>query len=275
MKFDAYAGNVRGMRPEQVAELLSFGSKGRVSRGAPRGRHLDVWQVEHLPVDGSIWVGHDRELDAAYFEVKGATTPPAVETLRRHFPDAHTVSRLDSCEDYDAPGAYRQLVKAVDSCCDPRVKSHAWQPRGKSAEVDGATTYWGSTQSRVRVRCYEAGKHPDRVRFNRPEWARVEAQIRPGKAKEKALAASVSALDAWGFSRWSKAAAELLAHVPVQRFAPELPVGSFDKTTLYIARTFRRHLEEMLADFGNGDCVFEEFKSIWVADEEAASKTRP
>jgi hypothetical protein len=270
VRFDAYAGNVYGVRPEQVAELLSFGVKGRVTRGEPRGRYGDVWKIDNLPADGSAWVGHDRQLEASYFEVKGATTPPAVETLRRHFAGSHTVSRLDACEDYNESGAYGQLVRAIDTACDPRVKSHAWQPRND--ETAGATTYWGSSQSRVMVRCYEAGKMRERLHYGKPDWVRAEAQIRPGKANEKVQAASVSALDAWGFAAWSKRAAELLAQVEVQRFAPQSDAVSFDKTTLYLARAFRRHFEAMLADFGAWDCVGHELEQIWKLDDEAAVK---
>jgi hypothetical protein len=269
MRFDAYAGNAWKLSPEQLAELLSFGSKGRVQRGKPRGRYADVFEVANLPVAGSIWVGRDRELESAYFEVKGETTPSAVATIRRHCAGQHTVSRLDSCEDYNAEGAYGQLVRVIDGCCDPRVKSHAWQPRGLAAQDDGATTYWGSPQSRVMVRCYEAGKMKERAHFGRPNWARAEAQVRPGKAKEKLQAASASALDAWGFARWSQRAAESLAQVGVQRFAPETGGASFDGTTLYLARAFRRHWAEMLEDLGDWECIGRELEQIWKLDDEA------
>lgn len=224
-----------------------------------------------MPQDGSIWVGVDGALDATYFEVKGTVTPTAAQTIRRHWGDSHTVSRLDSCEDYNAPGAYRQLVKVVDAACDPRVKSHAWQPRGDRAEEEGATTYWGSTQSRVMVRCYEAGKMKERQHFGRPDWARVEAQVRPGKAAEKKAAATVSALDAWGFAAWSRKAAESLSQVEVQRFAPQSEAPQFDRTTLYLARTFRRHFETMLEDLGDWECVGRELQAVWKGDDDAAA----
>jgi hypothetical protein len=274
MRFDAYAGNVYKASPEQVAEMISFGVRGRVERGKPRGRYSDVWEVKNLPADGSAWIGRDAVLEAAYFEIKGATTPEAVQTIRRHWGDSHTVSRLDSCEDYNAAGAYGQLVEVVDSACDPRVKSRAWQPRGAGAEEEGATIYWGSTQSRVQVRVYEAGKMKERVHHGKPNWARAEAQVRPGKAKEKVAAAKVTALDAWGFSAWSQRAAALLSHVEVQRFAPEAEPVQFDRTTLYLARAFRRHFEEMLSDFGSWSTVGSEIQNIWQADDDANAKRK-
>jgi hypothetical protein len=267
VRFDAYAGNVWKATPEQVAEVVSFGVKGRVLRGKPRGRYSDVFEVSNLPADGSVWIGRDQQLEAAYFEVKGATTPAAVATIRRHWSGAHTVSRLDSCEDYDESGAYVQLVRAIDACCDPRVKSHAWQPRGENSEQEGATTYWGSTQSRVMVRCYEAGKMKERLHHGRPDWARAEAQVRPGKAKEKLQAASVSALEAWGFAAWSQRAAQALSQAEVPRFAPESEPAQFDRTALYVGRTFRRFFEQSLSDFGNWQCVGAEFEAIWKADD--------
>lgn len=272
MKFDAYVGNISGKHPEEVAEMLAFGTKSRPTRGSPRGRYTDVWHLENLPVDGSGWIGYDRQLETAFFEIKGATTPPAVETIRRHYADSHTVSRLDSCEDYLEPGAYGRLVNVIDAERDPRVKSHVWQPRFDDAA--GATTYWGSPQSRVMVRCYEAGKHPDRIHYGTPDWVRAEAQIRPGKAAEKRQAASVSPLDAWGFGGWSKRAAERLSEVEVQRFAPQTDGVSFNRTTLYVARAFRRHFEQLVEDHGDWECVGRELAEIWKLDDEAKAKRR-
>jgi len=216
-------------------------------------------------------VGHDEKLETAYFEFKGSTTPDAAASLRKHWADDHTVSRVDACEDYDAPGAFRQLVAVLDQAKDPRVQSKAITPRDGDR---GETIYWGSSQSRVMVRCYEAGKMKDRLHFGKPNWARAEAQIRPGKATEKKLAARVTALDAWGFAEWSRKAAEVLSHVEVPRFAPEHEPPQFDKTTLYLARAFRRHFEEMLGDLGNWACVGTEVEQIWKLDDEAKSHWR-
>lgn len=269
MKFDAYAGNVWKGSSEQVAELLSFGMKGRVVQGKPRGRYRAVYELQGMPLDGSVWVADDAQLETVYFEIKGAVTPSGVSTLRRHFPESHTVARMDSAEDYEAPDAYSQVVETVDSVCDPRVKSHTWQPRGADAATEGATTYWGSPQSRVMVRCYEAGKMKDRLHYGKPDWVRAEAQVRPGKAREKVLAASCTALDAWGFARWSRDAAERLAQVEVQRFAPDTTAPTYEKTELYLARAYRRFFETSLADVGDWTSVGRNIEQIWKLDDEA------
>jgi hypothetical protein len=117
------------------------------------------------------------------------------------------------------------------------------------------------------VRVYEAGKMKERRHFNRPGWVRAEAQIRPGKSIEKIAASQVSPLDCWGFSGWSRRVAERLSSCDVQRFAAPVDVATFDGTTLYLARHFRRHWEEMKADFGTWDCIGREFEAVWAADD--------
>ena len=107
----------------------------------------------------------------------------------------------------------------------------------------------------------------DRLHMGRPDWVRVEAQVRPGKAAEKLVAAQVSPLDAWGWSAWSKRTAEAISQVEVPRFAPPATEQDFGKTTLYLARAYRRHLQEMLQDFGAWECVGREFQAVWDKDD--------
>jgi hypothetical protein len=271
MRFDAYAGNVSGTTAEDVATMVSWALKARVERARPRGRYSDVFEVK----DGAMslgWVARDAYLDTAYFEFKGVGTPAASSAIRKHWPEKHNVSRLDSCEDYDGAEVLDRLVCLVDECKDPRVKAKAIVPRGSD---DGATYYWGASTSRVMVRVYEAGKMKDRLHYGRPNWVRAEAQVRPGKSMEKQLAAHISPLDAWGFSGWSRRAAERLAECEVQRFTPAADAPTFDKTTLYLARQFRRHLVEMLADFGDWECLGREIEAIWTADDLLKQQPEP
>lgn len=267
MRFDAYAGNVwGGTACAEVAEVVALAAQGRVARGRPRGRYTDVFDVK----DGAEaigWVGRDAMIDTAYFEFKGVRTPDTSAALRRHWPSDHTVSRFDSCEDYDDLDAYRQLVAIMDAAKDPRVQSKAITPRDDDR---GETTYWGSPQSRVMVRVYEAGKMKERLHFGRPNWARAEAQIRPGKAAEKLLAATITPLDAWGFSAWSQRAAQVLSQVEVGRYSMPSEPATFDKTTLYLARAFQRHFEQMRLDFGDWECIGREIEAVWAADDAAA-----
>jgi hypothetical protein len=273
VRFDAYAGNVwGGTTASEVAELVAHGTGGRVARGRPRGRYTDCFEVSD-GADPIGWVGFDRTLETAYFECKGTATPDASGVIRRHWPERHSVSRLDACEDYDELGAFDKIVRIVDAARDPRVKSRAWQPRNND-ETEGATIYWGSASSRVMVRCYEAGKMAERRHLGRPYWARAEAQIRPAKAAEKKVAASISPLDAWGFAGWARRAAEALCQVDVPRLERQDTPSTFDRTTLYVARAYRRHWEQMLLDFGSWECVGRELQAVWRQDDDAAEALR-
>lgn len=266
MRFDAYAGNVwGGTHCAEVAEVVAIAAHSRVERGRPRGRYTDVWNVKD-GADVIGWVGRDSQIDTAYFEFKGVRTPDTSGAVRKHWPADHTVSRFDSCEDYDEAGAFRKLVDVMDRAKDPRVQSKAITPRDGDR---GETIYWGSPQSRVMVRVYEAGKMKERLHFGRPDWARAEAQVRPGKAAEKLMAAKVSPLDVWGFAAWSRRAAEVLSQVEVERYAMPSDAATFDSTTLYLARAFRRHFEQKQLDFGDWECIGRELAAVWAADDAA------
>jgi hypothetical protein len=217
------------------------------------------------------WVGADGYLGKSYFEFKGATTPEAVSCVRRHWPHDHNVSRVDSCEDYDGSSVLGRLVSIIDLHRDPRVK------RGLIASRDddgGSTYYWGAKTSAAMVRCYEAGKMKERLHFQRPGWVRVELQLRPAKSVSKLAASHASPLDVWGFSGWTSKVAQAFSGVDVPRFVFDYTPPQFDRTTLYLARAFRRHFEEMKADFGDWDCVGREIEAIWSADDQAQEEAR-
>jgi DNA relaxase NicK len=265
VKFDAYAGNIRGGRTEQVAELVSFGLKGRVERARPRGRYNDAFEVKD-GADVAGWLAHDPQLDAVYFEFKGQRTPDAVASIRRHWATSHTVSRADAAEDYDDPDAFDKLVAIMDRAKDPRVQSDMIAPRDGDR---GRTFYWGARTSANMVRVYEAGKMKDRLHYMRPHWARAEIQARPAKAAHKLAVASMTPIEVWGLGAWTQRAAEALCEVEVPRFVVPQVAPTFDGTTLYLARAFRRHLAQMLEDHGDWECVGRELQSVWALDDEA------
>lgn len=261
MRFDAYHGNVWEGRFDHVAQHIARKVGGRVERARPRGRYGIVLEVK----DGMHpigWVADDPANGTVYFEFKGARTPDVVQAIGSSFdPQTRNVSRADVCEDYCEPGAHARLVGLIDQHKrDNRVKSEAIIPRDGDR---GQTVYWGSTQSALLLRCYEKGKQAENLHLGRPHWARVELQCRPAKSAQKHLAASLDPLAFWGFGRWTRNVAQALTGLELQRFAPPQEAPQFDRTTRYIANTFRRHFEEMLADFGDWECIGRELEAIW------------
>jgi len=67
-------------------------------------------------------------------------------------------------------------------------------------------------------------------------------------------------------SAWTHRVGEAVTQTPLSRFEPLVRKYSHDKTTRYIANTFRRHLEEMLA---NGEDVARTFQAVWEEDDAA------
>ena len=135
---------------------------------------------------------------------------------------------------------------------------------------DGRTWAVGSRGGVSYLRLYEAGKHPDRLAFNRPNWVRPELEVRPQYGRDKLAASTMQPVDFWGFSGWSHTVGQAITKTTIARFEPMVRKYSHDKTTQYIATTFRRHLEEM---FVNGEDIGRTFAQIWEEDDEFARIT--
>jgi hypothetical protein len=217
------------------------------------------------------WLADDTVNQTAYFEFKGLRTPDVVNVIRTQFdPDCHNVSRADVCEDYDQSGAYRRLINLIDACKgDARVRSEAIVPRDGDR---GETTYWGSTSSALRIRCYEKGKQKENLHLDRPDWARVELQCRPSKSVHKTLAAALPPEQFWGYGGWTTRVGEALMQTELVRFAPPQEAPTFDRTFLYLAKTFRRFWTEALEDYGDWDCIGREFQAIWAEEDKKAKR---
>jgi hypothetical protein len=261
VRFDAYHGNVWQGSFQEVAECVAAQMKCRLDRGKSRSRYglvLDV--LDGLDPVG--WVADDSANGTAYFEFKGQRTPDAASAIRAAWPGAtHNVSRADVCEDYCEPGAHSRLVSLVDRAKqDPRVQSDAITPRDGDR---GETVYWGSRKSPLLVRVYEKGKQKENIHLGRPDWARLELQCRPAKSDQKQLASMLRPIDFWGFGRWTRNVAEAATSTPIERFAAPNSPRQFDQKTYYLATANRRLLQELLETFGDAECVFREFRSMW------------
>lgn len=264
MRWDGIGASIREASSCEVAEVISSALFGTVDRGQARRRYSEVLDVE---VDGRLaaWVGFDSANGTVYVEGKGETSPALVNCLRERYPE-HTAPRLDVCEDYDDAGAFELLQGIVRAYKGDRVKG-GYVALPDDPE-DGRTWCAGRRGGVAYVRVYEAGKMRERLQYGRPNWVRAELECRPHYARDKVAAASMSPLEVWGFSSWTRRVGEALASVPVPRYVSEPRAYSRDRTTSYIARTFRRHFEEMLSD---GVDVLREIRQVWEDDDAAAA----
>jgi hypothetical protein len=178
------------------------------------------------------------------------------EIVRRTWPDAHRVTRLDSAEDVRMP------FNVAQSACQAiaaklRIKGQTHAPDDPE---DGATYYMGAPSSRARIRCYEKGKQlraqgdlqadPDILRF--------ELQLRPNDKRAKLKAASLGPGEVWGATPLARRVAGVFDH-DVERVCLQQRLAStYDSTHAALLKQFGGHLFEMLARHGGWDLVGEQ-----------------
>lgn len=200
--FDWYGATPRGVTdPDLIASRVLIGLGPVVLRDGAGGLNYPYSMRGDLPAGGSlaIYYGNDKDV---FVQATGGAAQHVADVLRRAWPD-HTVARVDVACDFDEPGCFGRLWRAVD---DER-KGRAGKPIAAELAgdwldaVNGRTFYAGGRSSAYRVRVYEKGheqrsKHPDQT-FSL-DWTRVEAQVRPkGAGKRTAAQLAPEALFAW------------------------------------------------------------------------------
>ena len=148
-----------------------------------------------------LW-GGDRVAGRVLFEVKGERTPDYVATLREKV-SAHRCTRVDACADFDQEGIFEAIVRQMEE-----VKGAFRLYGERRGDWDdhpdlGRTLYLGAPSSAVRARCYEKGKQPEYRFLNKPEWVRLEVQVRPLKDGREVYA-TLPAAEVWGASPWTR-----------------------------------------------------------------------
>jgi hypothetical protein len=244
MRFDAYTATISGQPFNEVVEAVSKSMGCMVSKGRPMRRFSTVANLDDGP-HMAAWIGFIQHTGQVYIEGKGDTSPQLAQAIRDNFP-VHGVPRADVCEDVDEEGAFERLQAVIRASKGPKVKAgyvalpdDVQDGRTWSAGVRGGVSY---------LRLYEAGKHPDRLVFNRPNWVRPELEVRPQYSRDKLAASTMQPMDFWGMSAWSQKVGEAITGLSINRFAPEVRKFSQDKTLRYVSLTFRRMWEEMHAN---------------------------
>jgi hypothetical protein len=266
MRFDAYCATIKAAKLGQVAEAIAHGVDGIVASGKPMRRYGQVLNIDCGP-RMAAWVGYQEDTGMVYVEGKGETSPALAATIREHFPN-HLVPRADVCDDVDEAGAFERLQAVIRAAKGARVK--AGYVALPDDVQDGRTWAVGSRGGVSYLRLYEAGKHPERLILNRPNWVRPELEVRPQYSRDKQAASKMQPVDFWGFSSWSHTVGQAIMQTPVNRFEPLVRKYSHDKTTRYIALTFRRHLEEM---YRQGEDIGRTLADVWQEEDDLANET--
>ncbi len=259
VRFDAYTATLRGPKPDDLGQLLfdqvGIGGQFYKTKGFHTfGTRIGFKDSGGHEVGGVQYGGTQNDL--LMIEVKGEHTPSVVQALREKWPD-HRVTRADSCADFDAPGAFEKLRKP----CEKIKRAHRIIG-GKYGDWDdfpekGRTLYLGASSSPVRLRLYEKGLQPEYAHLNRPDWARIEVQVRPKKLEAGHQYSTLSPIEIWGAGRWSRAiAAEVLhAHVDPHPAGTTYRLSDNETKIRWMCKQYGAALVELAADLGGWECV--------------------
>jgi hypothetical protein len=266
VRFDAYTATARGLDPSTaVAWLFQPGDTMRQGRGFHTfAERLAVTDDTGSEVGSVSWGG--RQGDRVMVEVKGERSPAVVEALRGAA--EHRCTRVDSCADFDAPGAFAALLGPVEAV----TRAHRlYAERRGDWELHpelGRTYMVGAQSSPIRARLYEKGKQPEYRSCGRPEWVRLELQVRPQKdAKDEY--SSLSALDVWGASKWTR---QLAADVLKEHLDPH-PPGTIRRQTQrdvaigFMVKQYGANLVSLAADLGGWDVLGLTLQEVWKAQQ--------
>ena len=186
----------------------------------------------------------------------GENAPAFAETIRRTWPGAHRVTRLDSAEDV------RMSFQAAHAACQSiaaelRIKGDTRLPDDPE---DGATYYMGAPSSRARIRCYEKGKQlrAQGVPDADPDVLRFELQLRPNDAQAKLQAASIGPSEAWGATALARRVAGVFDHSTERVTLRHRLASTYDRTHAAMLAQYGGHLFEMLSRHGSWDLVGEQ-----------------
>lgn len=270
VRFDAYTATTNEARPEDVLGLVwAPGDEVKQGRGFQTfGNRMSVRNVAGDEVAAVQWGG--SQADRVMLEVKGERTPEVVERLRSRFP--HRCTRVDSCADFERPGAFEELLGPVlRAKADHRLYG---ERRGDWEMPElGRTQYLGANSSPIRARLYEKGKQPEYRHLDRPNLCRLEIQVRPQKEAKTAYA-TLSAIEVWGASRWTR---QLASEVLETMLDPH-PPGTVrrdskrDQALRWMAGQYGPALVSLAADLGGWDVLGLTLREM--VTEEAERKRR-
>ena len=263
MKFDWYAATLPDVPAVEALEAIRFGMGGTVEEGRRRLGYAQCFRVLDTRGDklaevlcGAVGNNHLETHAVA----TGESSPAFAALLRDAFPN-HRVTRFDSAEDLDEPGAFSRLTGLMgEVATSHRVKGLWIRPDDPD---EGATYYLGGKSSSVTARCYQKGlqlrkdMHPALRPLVSEHWARLEVQVRPPKQIGKALAASLTPEEAWGFAAWSQDLILAALKLEVQKIQGIgwKPQSDDEQTFDWLCRQYGPLLGRMVEDLGSWECV--------------------
>lgn len=257
VRFDAYTATTDELTHDAAVMLLvQAGGPANVTLHQGRGFHQFGERIAvkgyHGDEIGAVqWGGKHGNL--VMLEAKGTVTPDVVQLVREY---PHRCTRVDSCADFDSPAVFRKLYRQ----CRAVKKAHRIMG-GKAGDWEdfpekGRTLYLGAKSSTTRARLYEKGLQPEYEHLKRPDWVRLEVQVRP-KREARYEYSQLSAAAVWGASRWTRdlAATILKNHVDPHPAGTVYRQTSDERALNFMCRQYGAHLMRLYGDLGDWESV--------------------
>ena len=255
VRFDAYSATTQALFPSQVVPWLMEAGGQSIQQG--RGFHTFSDRVavrNHAgdEIGAVMWGG--KQGRRIMVEVKGESTPEIVQKLRSEAQD-HRCTRVDSCVDIERPGAFEELLAPV---MEVKAKHRLYGERRGDWDQPhlGRTQYLGANSSTVRARLYEKGRQPEFRHLHRDDLVRLEIQVRPMK-DAKDVYSTLSPLEIWGASKWTRQLAEAVLSEAVNPHPPGTvrKESDMDRKLRWMVKQYGPTLVQLFSDLGSWECV--------------------
>jgi hypothetical protein len=257
-RFDAYSATTTSAK---ASHLLAYFSSLPIDFEMHQGKGFHTFGDRIGIRDSStgtefgsvMWGG--KQGDRCMIEVKGEHTPAVVQNIRQDGL-CHRVTRLDSCADFDQPGIFDDMAHKLTLIKRQNRLRGSKAGDWEDFPEEGRTLYLGSPKSPVRARLYEKGKQPEYRHLDKPDWVRLELQVRPEK-EAKSTYSKITPLDAWGASPWSREAASLLLrnHVDPHPAGSVYRLPDEESALRWMCTQYGPLLTSLMGDCGSWEAV--------------------
>lgn len=276
MRFDWYQTTIEDTPSHAIETLKKLGHEVRPADGPARAyRYRQGWEIHHNErgVVARIFAGGNG--DKPHALASSDETDAFVDLVRNEWAGRHLVTRMDSAQDFNEPGAFRRLRRVARKV----AKSHRMSFSAIGDELHqeaGRTQYIGSRKSDYLGRLYEKGyEQMAKVRGLLPgmvvetitntatgeqvkpeDWVRLELQARPQGEEARRVAAVATPEQAWTFTDWTQELAREALALDLERFYVRTRKVSKDEEALrWMCQQYGGMLARQKEDLGDWACV--------------------
>lgn len=251
-EFDGYKAHLHHHSPLDILDALK--EPGDLITTPTSGKWGYYKSAQLLSADGRnnglLLFENFAQRKLARVELLGYRTATQVPTLRSQF--QHTCIEVHSRIDCDEPNAFDVWLAALQ----PIIA------RGKliTTSIAGGTgrsLYIGSASSRVRALLYEKGRTSKARHLARPNWTRLELRVKPDDPQSRRQYASLSPLEVWGATRWSREIAALFGEPDLLPRPPrkKWQQSALDEKLDNLVQSYGRSLEQLATFHGSWTLV--------------------